>query len=117
MKRYLIFMLVIMPIMLFTACSSESNEDSPTLNGTIWQSVENTAYGDVVRKLTFHEKTVDVSVKDFNGEKKIEEGTYKYEPPYIHITGMNYDTHKLETYTVKIVNNIFTLGEFTFKKI
>ncbi len=41
MKKYLLILLALLPMMLFTACSSEKEEETPnTLVGTTWQFFE-----------------------------------------------------------------------------
>ena len=71
MKKYLLILLALLPMMLFTACSSDKEEETPNaLVGTTWHYFEKK--GDVIKEmvvLEFKSNTVVKFINDFNLDK------------------------------------------------
>lgn len=112
MKKYFLILLAILPMLLFSACSSNDKEVTASLNGTTWVAPED---GDGLRTMRFTEKEFIFTIV-YNGEVDTDGGTYTYTPPFVNFTAINRDTHKLETTTGKIEGKKLTLGEITYFK-
>ena len=71
MKKYLLILLALLPMMLFTACSSDKEEETPNaLVGTTWQYFEKE--GDKITSMTvleFKSNTVVKIIGDDNLDK------------------------------------------------
>ena len=71
MKKYLLILLALLPMMLFTACSSEKEEETPNaLVGTTWQFFEKE--GGKITSMTvleFKSNTVVKIISDDNLDK------------------------------------------------
>ena len=62
MKKYLLILLALLPMMLFTACSSDKEEETPNaLVGTTWQNFEKE--GDKITSMTVLEFKSNTVVK------------------------------------------------------
>ena len=62
MKKYLLILLALLPMMLFTACSSDKEEETPNaLVGTTWQNFEKE--GDKITSMTVLEFQSNTVVK------------------------------------------------------
>ena len=67
MKKYLLILLALLPMMLFTACSSDKEEETPNaLVGTTWQNFEKE--GDKITSMTVLEFKSNTVVKIITDE-------------------------------------------------
>ena len=86
MKKYLLILLALLPMMLFTACSSDKEEETPNvLVGTTWHYFEKK--GDKITSMVvfeFKSNTVVKIINDFNLDKNpTDEDHDEYEATYV----------------------------------
>ena len=86
MKKYLLILLALLPMMLFTACSSDKEEETPNaLVGTTWHYFEKK--GDKITSMVvfeFKSNTVVKVINDFNLDKNpTDEDHDEYEATYV----------------------------------
>ncbi len=113
MKKQLFYLLAFLPIFLFTACSSDDDDTMVTLNGTTWISPDD---GDGVRVLKFGKKEFYYTITS-KEKTESDEGTYTYNPPFVSLTYINFETNKLETIIGRIDGDNLILGEITYTKV
>ena len=76
MKKYLLILLALLPMMLFTACSSEKEEETPNaLVGTTWQFFEKE--GGKITSMTVLEFKSNTAVKIITDDNLDKEPTKK----------------------------------------
>lgn len=115
MKKYLLFLLAFLPMVVFTACSSSDDEETNgvSLDGTIW--INNDEASEIT--LQFKKTTcIYYSPADKYNPEFRQEGTYKYNPPKIEITYIDNETNKKETVVGRIENDKLYLGEWIYTK-
>lgn len=112
MKKYLFMLLAMLPLMMFTACSSDDDTKAPTLDGTTWVNDE-----DGVKTITFQGNTFTFHyINKEYGESDTDKGTYTYDPPFVNFTAINRETNKVETQSGRIDGNQLSFGELIYRK-
>ena len=115
MKKHLLLMLVVASITFsFLSCSSD-DDDAPltSLKGTEWVNNEEK---DLTMMLNFTtEKDFYFTKRDKNGQT-VEKGTYTFEPPIVHFTGMDEKTKKTEKLTGRVDGKSLTVKEVVYKR-
>lgn len=109
MKKIL-FLLAILPIFVFTACSSDDDENDYSLDGTTWINDE-----DGLRELKFAKQDFTFRYV-YENEEDNDAGTYTYNPPIVSFTAVNRETNKVETQSGTIQGNRLTFGEVVYTK-
>lgn len=109
MKKIL-FLLAMLPMFLFTACSSDDDENDYSLDGTTWINDE-----DGLRELKFAKKEFTFKYV-YENEEDNDAGTYTYNPPIVSFTAVNRETNKVETQSGTIQGNKLTFGEVVYTK-
>lgn len=109
MKKIL-FLLAMLPMLVFTACSSDDDENDYSLNGTTWTNDE-----DGLREIQFTQAEFTYRYV-YEGVVDSDLGTYTYTPPIVSFTAVNRETNKVETQSATIKDNKLTFGEIVYTK-
>jgi len=113
MKKYLLFLLAFLPMVVFTACSSSDDDNVTELNslvGTEWYSPDD---GDGARFLSFEENKY-IFVVNYKGKTDGNSGTYTYNPPYV--TLKQTFPKDGESEQGRVYGEKLTIGEITYQK-
>ena len=107
-------LMAMLPMIMFTACSSDDDTKAPTptLDGTTWVNEE-----DGIRTITFQGNTFTYHyINTEYGESDTDKGTYTYAPPFVNLTSINRETNKVETQSGRIEDKNLSIGELIYRK-
>lgn len=110
MMKKILFLLTMLPLFTFTACSSDDDENDYSLNGTVWTNEE-----DGLRELKFT-KTEFTFKYVYENDEKNEAGTYTYNPPIVSFKAVNKGANNFETLSATIKDDKLTLGDIVYTK-
>ncbi|KGN89697.1 hypothetical protein HQ45_06845 [Porphyromonas crevioricanis] len=114
MKKLLITIIALVGLVAFSGCSKDDKENDYSLDGTVWKNET-----DGIKTIKFALRTFTFDYVYQNGtyhEEDHDNGTYVYNPPFIHFTAINRETNKTETQSGRIDGNKLIFGELVYTK-